>query len=164
MQRTDEAPLDEVRAFILARRQAVLAVCDAGEPLTAMTAYVAEPGLAGLLIHLSDLSPHKRVLLKHPTCSLLIAESDDGRAEVMSLARVMLQGVAAKIEKASDDYEAAKARFLARLPARANVRPAGLRPLPDHADRRPVHRRVRARLCFHCGTTRPPTTNIVRFT
>ncbi len=117
MQRTDEAPLDEVRAFILARRQAVLAVCDAGEPLTAMTAYVAEPGLAGLLIHLSDLSPHKRVLLKHPTCSLLIAESDDGRAEVMSLARVMLQGVAAKIEKASDDYEAAKARFLARLPA-----------------------------------------------
>jgi hypothetical protein len=35
----------------------------------------------------------------------------------MSLARVMLQGVAAKIEKASDDYEAAKARFLARLPA-----------------------------------------------
>jgi len=117
MQRTDEAPLDEVRAFILARRQAVLAVCDAGEPLTAMTAYVAEPGLAGLLIHLSDLSPHKRVLLKQPTCSLLIAESDDGRAEVMSLARVMLQGVAAKIEKASDDYEAAKARFLARLPA-----------------------------------------------
>jgi putative heme iron utilization protein len=117
MQMTDEAPLDEVRAFILARRQAVLAVCDAGEPLTAMTAYVAEPGLAGLLIHLSDLSPHKRVLLKHPTCSLLIAESDDGRAEVMSLARVMLQGVAAKIEKASDDYEAAKARFLARLPA-----------------------------------------------
>jgi len=117
MQRTDEAPLDEVRAFILARRQAVLAVCDAGEPLTAMIAYVAEPGLAGLLIHLSDLSPHKRVLLKHPTCSLLIAESDDGRAEVMSLARVMLQGVAAKIEKASDDYEAAKARFLVRLPA-----------------------------------------------
>ncbi len=117
MQRTGEAPLDEVRAFILARRQAVLAVCDAGEPLTAMTAYVVEPGLAGLLIHLSDLSPHKRVLLKHPTCSLLIAESDDGRAEVMSLARVMLQGVAAKIEKAGDDYEVAKARFLARLPA-----------------------------------------------
>ncbi len=117
MQTTGEAPLDEVRAFILARRQAVLAVCDAGEPLTAMTAYVAEPGLAGLLIHLSDLSPHKRVLLKHPTCSLLIAESDDGRAEVMSLARVMLQGVAAKIEKSSDDYAAAKARFLARLPA-----------------------------------------------
>jgi hypothetical protein len=117
MRRTGEAPLDEVRAFIMARRQAVLAVCDAGEPLTAMTAYVAEPGLAGLLIHLSDLSPHKRVLLKHPTCSLLIAELDDGRAEVMSLARVMLQGVAAKIEKASDDYEAAKARFLARLPA-----------------------------------------------
>ncbi len=109
--------LDEVRAFITARRQAVLAVCDDGEPLTAMVAYVVEPGLAGLLIHLSDLSPHKRVLLKHPQCSVLIAELDDGRAEVMSLARVMLQGLATKIEKASSDYAEAQARFLARLPA-----------------------------------------------
>jgi putative heme iron utilization protein len=117
--RTDDQgdPLVEVRALITARRQAVLAVCDDGEPLTAMVSYVVEPGLAGLLIHLSDLSPHKRILLKHPRCSLLIAEPDDGRAEVMSLARVMLQGLAAKVEKASNDYAEAKARFLARLPA-----------------------------------------------
>lgn len=111
--------LTEVRDFILARRQATLAVCANDEPFTAMTSYVAEPGLAGLLIHLSDLAPHKRMLLANPRCSLLIAKADDGRAEVMSLARVTLQGIAAKIEKASDDYAQSKARFLARLPSSA---------------------------------------------
>lgn len=109
--------LAEVRRFILARRQATLAVCEGDEPFTAMTSYVAEPGLSGLLIHLSDLSPHKRMLLANPKCSLLIMEADDGRAEVMSLTRVTIQGVATLIEKASDDYAHAKARFLARLPA-----------------------------------------------
>ena len=110
-------PLAEVRDFILARRQAVLAVSAGDEPFTAMTSYAVEPELTGFLVHLSDLSPHKRMLLANPKCSLLIAQADDGRAEVMSLARVMLQGVAAKIEKHSEDYARAKARFLARLPA-----------------------------------------------
>ncbi len=109
--------LTEVRDFILARRQAVLAVSANDEPFTAMTSYVVEPGLAGFLIHLSDLSPHKRMLLANPKCSLLIAEADDGRAEVMSLARVTLQGLAAKIAKDTDDYAQARARFLARLPS-----------------------------------------------
>ncbi|BCX05340.1 MAG: hypothetical protein KatS3mg053_3278 [Candidatus Roseilinea sp.] len=109
--------LTEVRNFILARRQATLAVCANDEPFTAMTSYVVEPGVAGLLIHLSDLAPHKRMLLANPKCSVLIAEADDGRAEVMSLARVALQGIAAKIEKHTDDYAQAKARFLARLPS-----------------------------------------------
>ncbi|GIV85883.1 MAG: pyridoxamine 5'-phosphate oxidase [Candidatus Roseilinea sp.] len=109
--------LTEVRDFILARRLATLAVCDHDEPFTAMTSYVPEPGVTGLLIHLSDLAPHKRMLLANPKCSLLIAEADDGRAEVMSLARVTLQGNAVKIEKASEDYAQSKARFLARLPS-----------------------------------------------
>jgi putative heme iron utilization protein len=56
------------------------------------------------------------MLLANPKCSLLIAEPDDGRAEVMSLARVTLQGNAAKIEKNSVDYDEAKALFLAALP------------------------------------------------
>ncbi|MDW8352871.1 MAG: pyridoxamine 5'-phosphate oxidase family protein [Anaerolineae bacterium] len=111
--------MTEVREFILARRQATLAVCSGDEPFTAMTSYVVEPRLTGLLIQLSDLSPHKHMLLANPKCSLLIAEGDDGRAEVMSLARVTLQGIAAKIEKAGEDYAQAKARFLARLPASA---------------------------------------------
>jgi putative heme iron utilization protein len=109
--------LAALRSFIRDHRQAVLAVSANDEPFTAMSAYVAEPALRSVLIHLSNLSQHKRMLLANPKCSLLIAEPDDGRAEVMSLARVTLQGSAAKIDKDTADYAQAKALFLAALPA-----------------------------------------------
>lgn len=113
----DDVTRAELQSFIRRHRQAVLAVSADNEPFTAMVAVVAEPALRSVLVHLSNLAPHKRMLLANPKCSLLIAESDDGRAEVMSLARVTLQGRAAKIEKDSADYAEAKALYLARLPA-----------------------------------------------
>ena len=109
--------LDDLRAFIRAHRQLTLAVCQTDEPFTAMSAYVPEPDLRGLLIHLSNLSQHKRMLLTNPKCSVLIAERDDDRAEPMSLARVTLQGVAVKLDKSGGDYASAQVRFLTRLPA-----------------------------------------------
>jgi putative heme iron utilization protein len=112
-----ENELAALREFLREHRQAVLAVSANDEPFTAMTAYVAEPALHSALIYLSNLSPHKRILLNNPKCSLLIAEPDDGRAEVMSLARVTLQGTAAKIDKDTPDYAEAKALYLAALPA-----------------------------------------------
>jgi putative heme iron utilization protein len=112
-----EDELVALRNFIRRHRQAVLAVSANDEPFTAMTAFVAEPVLRSALIHLSNLSPHKRMLLSNPKCSLLIAEPDDGRAEVMSLARVTLQGTAAKIDKDTTEYAEAKAVYLAALPA-----------------------------------------------
>jgi putative heme iron utilization protein len=109
--------LTALREFIRRHRQAVLAVSANDEPITAMTVYVAEPALRSALIHLSNLSQHKRMLLANPRCSLLIAEPDDGRAEAMTLARVTLQGNAARIEKDSADYAQAKAVYLAASPA-----------------------------------------------
>lgn len=113
----DESTRAELRHLMITCRQAGLAVSEGNVPFTAMTAYVAEPALRSVLVHLSNLAPHKRMLLANPQCSLIIAEPDDGRAEVMSLARVTLQGRAAKIEKESMDYAEAKALYLARLPA-----------------------------------------------
>ncbi len=108
-----------VRQFIRAHRQATLAVCQSDEPFTAMVAYVAEQNCAALYIQLSDLSPHKRMLLANPRCSLLIAAPDDGRAEVLSLPRVTLQGAAQKLEKASDEYARARAFVLQHMPTSA---------------------------------------------
>jgi hypothetical protein len=108
-----------LRALITRHRQATLAVLHEAAPLTAMVSYAEDADLSGLLIHLSALSAHKRALLQDPRCSLLIAEPDDGRAEVMSLARLAIQGSAAVIGKASDDYARSRERFLAKLPASA---------------------------------------------
>jgi hypothetical protein len=104
----------DFRDFIGSHRQATLAVSADNEPFTAMVSYALHSG--GLLVHLSNLSPHKRLLMANPKCSLLIAEPDDGRAEVMSLVRVTLNGSAIKLDKATQEYEDAKAAFLAKLP------------------------------------------------
>ncbi len=104
----------EISDFVQTYRQATLGVSVSGEPFTAMVSYVWHARSA--LIHLSNLAPHKRQLIDNPRCSLLIAEPDDGRAEVMSLARVILQGSAMMLNKTGSDYTVAKAAFLARLP------------------------------------------------
>lgn len=105
---------NELQTFIRTHRQATLAVSADNEPATAMVSYAQHRG--GLLIHLSNLSAHKRLLLANPKCSLLIAEPDDGRVEVMSLARVTLNSSAIKLDKSTSDYVEAKAAFLAKLP------------------------------------------------
>lgn len=107
----------EVVSFLQAHRQAVLAVSAGEEPFTAMVGYAWDGAHGGVLIHLSNLAAHKKQLRENPRCSLLIAEADDNRAEVMSLARVTLQGHAKMLDKAGEDYAQAKALFLARMPS-----------------------------------------------
>ena len=117
--------------FIRMYRQAVLATANDGAPFTAMVSY-AEEGVppavpdpdhllagASFLVHLSELSAHKRHLRANPRCSLLIAEPDPGRGDVMSLSRLSVQGVAALVPKATIEYDDAKARYLSKLPTSA---------------------------------------------
>lgn len=123
--------LAELHDFIRRYRQATLATVDGGVPHTAMVSYAEEPSRSGqtksdqplagmtLLIHLSDLGSHKRHLRADPRCSLLIAEPDSGRGEVLSLSRVALQGVASLIPKGTIEYDDARQRYLAKLPTSA---------------------------------------------
>jgi putative heme iron utilization protein len=86
-----------------------------------MVAYAAEPDFGGMLLHLSRLAAHTRQLLASPQSSLLICEPDDGRDDVQTLARITLAGVAAPIATASAGYATARACYLARLPAAAEL-------------------------------------------
>ncbi len=103
------------QALLQQHRQLTLAVCENDVPYTAMASYACHA--SGILIHLSNLSAHKRVLMANPQCSLLIAEPDDGRAEVMSLARLTLNGSAIKLDKTGEAYAAARTAYLAKLPS-----------------------------------------------
>lgn len=123
--------LEELHDFVWRYRQATLATVDGGAPHTAMVSYAEERPRAGqpnpnrplagmtVLIHLSDLTAHKRHLRADPRCSLLIAEPDSGRGEVLSLSRLSLQGVASLIPKGTIEYDDAKQRYLAKLPTSA---------------------------------------------
>jgi heme iron utilization protein len=108
-----------VASLIRSQRQATLGTVrdTAGAPFVSMVAYAAEPELGGILLHLSRLAPHTRHLLTDPRAALLIAEPDDGRDDVQTLARITLAGAAAALAAASVEHTAARACYLARLPA-----------------------------------------------
>lgn len=109
--------LSIVAELIRGQRQAALGTLRAGAPFVSLVAYAAEPGFAGFLLHLSRLAPHTGNLLADPRASLLIAESDDGRDDVQTLARITVVGTVAPFSAESADYAAARACYLSRLPA-----------------------------------------------
>jgi hypothetical protein len=106
-----------VAQLIRGQRQAALGTLRDGTPFASMVAYVAEPQFDGFLLHLSGLSPHTKHIQSDARTSLLINEQDDGREDVQTLARITLVGSTAMIPQDAADYEAARKRYLDRLPA-----------------------------------------------
>lgn len=103
--------------LLLAQRWAALATLgEQGEPLASMVAYVVEPELGGLLLHVSRLAAHTGNLLARPAASLVVGESDPGAGDPQQLARLTLAVRAAVIPRDSDTYARARALYSARLP------------------------------------------------
>ena len=106
-----------VASLIRGSRQGALGTLHNGAPFVSMVAYAPEPSFGGYLLHLSRLSPHTRHLLEAPAAALLIAERDDDRDDVQTLARITLMGDARPIDLADPAYPTARDCYLARLPA-----------------------------------------------
>ena len=106
-----------VANLVRGQRQAALATIHNGLPNVAMVGYAAEPDFGAVLLYLSRLAAHTRHLLADPAAALLIAEPDDRRDDVQTLARITLSGVAQPIEPGSAAFAAGQACYLARLPA-----------------------------------------------
>jgi len=109
--------LATIATLIREQRQAALGTLHEQAPFVSMVAYAAEPDFGSMLLHLSRLAPHTKHLLAAPAASLLICESDDGRDDVQTLARITLLGEARPLDTASAEYATARDRYLARLPA-----------------------------------------------
>lgn len=105
----------------LLRRQrwAALATLGAGRPFVSQVAFAMDAGFDAALVHLSRLAAHTHNLLHEPQAALSISETDDGREDPQTLARVSLQVAATMLAQGSEAYESARTRYLARLPAAA---------------------------------------------
>ena len=98
-------------------RWAALATHGDGGPLATMVAYACEPGFAGFLLHLSQLSAHTRNLLASPFTSIAISEPDSDRVrDPQTLARVSIQGEAQTLPEDSSGYAEARALYEKRFP------------------------------------------------
>lgn len=114
---TNELP--QIAALLRTQRSGALGTLQDAAPFVSFVAYAPEPGLGGFLLHLSRLAAHTRQLLADPRASLMVAEPDDRRDDVQTLARITLVGIAAPILPDAPDYAEARARYLWHLPAAA---------------------------------------------
>lgn len=85
--------------------------------MASMVGYVMGTDASVLYLHLSRLAAHTGNLLTNRKAALVISESDNDSADPQTLARVTLQGECVVIARDSEEYCAAKSRYLQRLPA-----------------------------------------------
>jgi putative heme iron utilization protein len=102
--------------LIHTERAAHLGTLRAGAPLVSMTLFVPESDFSAFYVHISRLAWHTQDLLRDPRCALSIAQTDDGRPDPFTLARVTIRGEAREL--ANDDPLAAdlKIAWLSRFP------------------------------------------------
>lgn len=103
--------------LIAGQRWAALATLSEEGPSASMVAYVPEPGCSGFLLHLSHLAAHTRHLLNDARASLLITQPDTGEGDPQTLARVSIQGRVSVLDREGEEFSAARAAYIHRLPA-----------------------------------------------
>src|SRR3954466_15978248 len=78
-------------------RIAHLATLRAGAPMASMTLYLPEQDFSGFYVHVSRLAWHTQDMLQDRRVALSIAQTDDGRADPFTLARVSIRGEVSNI-------------------------------------------------------------------
>ena len=97
-------------------RIATLGTLHEGESNLAMVAYAFAEDFSAFYVHVSRLGKHTRDMETDPRVSLLIAETDDRRADPQTLARLSLQGTAEMLPRDASEYAKIKASYLQRFP------------------------------------------------
>lgn len=97
-------------------RIAALATLRDEAPQVSMVAYLAADDFSAFYIFVSRLAQHTVDMQKDKRISLLICETDDGRIDPQTLARVSIRGAAELIETGEPGYTPLKAQYLARFP------------------------------------------------
>lgn len=97
-------------------RIAALGTLHEGASNLAMVAVAVESDFSAFYIHVSTLGKHTRDMQADPRVSLLIAQTDDGRADPQTLARVSIQGRAEMLPNTDPHYPQVKHAYLTRFP------------------------------------------------
>ncbi len=112
-----DAQSEKLLAHIIrTTRVAALATMRDEKPHSSMVAYAPVENFSALYIFVSRLAQHTMDMIKDKHVSLLIAETDDGRADPLTLARVSIRGSAEIIQNGEPGYTPIKELYLARFP------------------------------------------------
>lgn len=88
-------------------------------PRVSMVAFVAAADFSAFYIHVSRIAQHTVDMQKNKQVSLLIAETDDGRADPQTLARISIRASAVFMENGEPGYAPVKNQYIERFPESA---------------------------------------------
>jgi putative heme iron utilization protein len=111
----------QLARLIRVARVASLGTLRGGVPLVSVVPYLPEADFAAFHFHVSRLAWHTQDMERDARVSLAIAETDDGRADPQTLARVSLRGAVERVASEGDEYARLKARRLERYPESAQT-------------------------------------------
>ena len=97
-------------------RVAALGTLHDGAPLVSFVAYVPASDLSAFYVHVSRLAQHTMDMQKDKHVSLMISETDDGRSDPHTLARVSIRGSTEFLPAGEPGYSLIKSLYLARFP------------------------------------------------
>ena len=86
-----------LRKLILKQRTGHLATLRGGAPTASMTLYLPSADFGAFYVHVSRLARHTQDMLQDARVALSIAETDDGRADPFTLARLTIRGNAVQL-------------------------------------------------------------------
>jgi putative heme iron utilization protein len=112
----DQQSEQTLARIIRETRVAALGTLHDGEPNLAMVAYALAEDFSAFYIHVSRLGKHSMDMENDPRVSLLIAETDDRRADPQTLARVSIRGIAEILPRTTPNYSQVKNIYLERFP------------------------------------------------
>ena len=109
------APTQSLRTLITTQALAALGTVQGGEPFVSMVPFAINKR-AQLIIHVSTLAAHTKHMLENSRVSLMVMAAPSPDVSAQATPRVSIQGVAAQLDKASAEYEEAKAAYVERFP------------------------------------------------
>ena len=100
-------------------RLAALATIRDEEPRVSLVAFVPAADFSLFYVHVSKLAQHTVDMMKDKRVSLLIAETDNGRADPQTLARVSIRASAELMQNGEPGYTPIKNKYIERFPESA---------------------------------------------
>ena len=102
--------------LIRKERLAHLGTLRGGAPMVSMTLYLPERDFSAFYVHVSRLAWHTQDMLQDARVALSISETDDGRADPFTFARISIRGESVQL---AGNQEELKKIWLARFPEQA---------------------------------------------
>jgi len=105
--------------LIRTQRIAALGTLREGAPFVSMVQFALSPDFSTFFIHISRLAHHTRNIVGDPRVGLMIAGTDTGKQDPLTLARVSIQGVAVEVPPTGSEYEEIESAYLIKYPQSA---------------------------------------------